>query len=310
MRVAVVGAGAMGSLFGGLMARAGDEVWLIDTWEEQVRAISREGLVVEDGTGALGGGEVTITVKATTRPDEAAPVDLVLFFVKSYHTRAAGAAAGPLFGPGTTALTLQNGLGNAEDLEAVLGAGRVLAGTTSCGATLLAPGHIRFAGRGPTVLGELSGGPSERASRAAETLRRAGFETSVSADIKSMIWGKVMVNVGINALTALTGLCNGELLDHPETREVLRAAVTEAVAVARSRGAALPWANPVEHVEEIARLTATNRSSMLQDVDHGRRTEIDAINGAIVREAAAGGVQAPVNLVLTALVKMKEKEAR
>jgi 2-dehydropantoate 2-reductase len=132
----------------------------------------------------------------------------------------------------------------------------------------------------------------------------------VDSAVADMVWSKLIINVGINALTALTGLCNGELLDHPETREVLRAAVTEAVAVARSRGAALPWANPVEHVEEIARVTATNRSSMLQDVDHGRRTEIDAINGAIVREAAAGGVQAPVNLVLTALVKMKEKEAR
>ncbi len=310
MRYAIVGAGAMGSLFGGLLGRSGEDVWLIDSWLEQVEALKRNGLVLEDGTGALGGGEVAVKVQAASSADEVGPVDVVLFFVKSYSTAEAARASGALMGPSTVALTLQNGLGNVEALEAELGFGRVLAGSTTCGATFVSPGRVRFAGKGPTVVGELDGKRTDRALAIAKSLNRAGLEASVSDDIRATIWGKVLVNVGINALTALTGLRNGELLNYEETRLVMRSAVEEAVAVARARGISVPWADPVAHVVEVAKATATNRSSMLQDVDRGRRTEIEAINGQIVREARLAGLAAPVNEVLTALVRMKEKTAK
>jgi len=309
MRYAVVGAGAMGSLFGGLLARAGWQVHLLDPWVEQVETLRKEGLVIEDATGALGGGTVVVPVRATTNPADIGTVDVVVFFVKGYHTRQAALDARPLFGDTTVALTLQNGLGNVEELEAVLGRGRVLAGTTSCGATLLAPGRIRFAGLGPTVIGRPSGELGARAQAIADGFRSAGLETSLTDDIRSALWGKVIINVGINALTALTGFRNGQLLDYPETKDLLRAAVSEAAAVAAAKGIRLPWADPAAHVEEVARLTAANRSSMLQDVERGRRTEIDTINGAVVREAEAVGLAAPVNKVLTLLVKAREKAA-
>jgi len=307
MKIAVVGAGAMGSLFGGLLARAGEEVHLVDPWVEQVEALRSGGLAVEDATGSLGGGTVVIPVSATTDPTGVGPADLVIFFVKGYHTRQAAIGALPLFGEETVALTLQNGLGNAEELEAAVGPGRVMCGTTSCGATLLGPGRIRFAGRGPTVVGELDGRETPRARAVVEAFRRAGLETSLSTDIRAAIWGKVIVNVGINALTALTGLSNGQLLEYPETEALLEAAVAEALAVVRAKGLTLPWADPVGHVKEVARLTAANRSSMLQDIESGRRTEIDSINGAVVREADAVGLPAPVNRTLTLLVKVKER---
>lgn len=307
MRWVMVGAGAMGSLFGGLLARAGEQVWLLDTWREHVDALNAGGLRIEDRTGCLDHEEIVVKVPAAVDPGEIGPVDCAVFFVKSYHTREAAGGARPLIGPGTTALTLQNGLGNLEALEAVLGAGRVVAGTTACGATLLGPGRIRFAGRGPTTVGEIAGGSTPRVDAIAAALNRAGLPAAVAPDIRSVIWGKVIVNAGINALTALTGLRNGELLEHPETRAVMQAAVREAAAVAAARGMTLPWPDPFGHVEAVAAMTAANRSSMLQDLDHGRRTEIDAINGAVVEEAAAAGVDAPVNAVLTALVKLREK---
>jgi 2-dehydropantoate 2-reductase len=307
VRWAMVGAGAMGSLFGGLLGRAGQEVWLVDGWREQVDALNGGGLRIEDHSGCLGQGEIVVRVAATTDPGEVEPVDCVVFFVKSYDTEAAARWARPLFGPETVALTLQNGLGNVEQLERVLGSGRVLAGATSCGATLLGPGRIRFAGCGPTTVGELEDRVTPRVERIAAALAAAGLPTEVSANIKSVIWGKILINVGINALTALTGLTNGGLLEHAETREVMRAAVTEATTVALARNIRGLRSDPVAHVEEVAARTAANRSSMLQDVERGRRTEIEAINGSIVREAAVAGLSAPVNMVLTALVKMKEK---
>lgn len=307
LRLAVMGAGAMGSLFGGLLARSGAEVWLIDTWAEQVTALAGQGLSIEDATGTLGMDQVTIPVQATSDPTAPGPVDLVLFFVKSYHTRSAAETARPLIGRDTAVLTLQNGLGNTENLQAVFGRERVLAGTTACGATLLGPGRVRFAGRGPTVLGEPDGPPSERAAAVVRQLEAAGLPAQLSADIGSVIWAKVLVNVGINALTALTGLRNGQLLEYPETRALMRAAVDEAAAVAVAAGAVLPWDDPVAHVEHVARLTAANRSSMLQDMDHGRPTEIDAINGAVVAAGQRLGLPVEANRALTLLVKLDQK---
>jgi len=302
MKIAIIGAGAMGSLFGGRLALAGEEVWLLDVWEEHVRAIREKGLAI-----ATAAGDLTARPQATTNPADIGKAELVIVFVKSAATRAAAETAAGLLGPQTAVLTLQNGYGNAEAIAEVVGAARVIAGTTAQGATLLGPGRIMHGGGGDTHIGELGGGRTARLAKVAACLTRAGIQTVADDNVASLIWGKLVVNVGINALTAITGLKNGELADHDETRQVLALAVEEAVKVADAAGVKLPYDNAVEKVLAVAVATAQNRSSMLQDLSGGRRTEIDAINGALVREGERVGVATPVNKVLTLLIKALEK---
>ena len=296
MRIAVVGSGAMGGLFGGMLAEAGEEVTLVDVWEEHVRAINERGLRVRGV-----GGERVIRVSATTNPGEVGSVDLVLIFVKSYDTQEAAADALPLASGETVFLTLQNGLGNAEKIAEVVGSHRVVVGVTAQGSTLLGPGEIRHAGVGATTIGELNGAKTSRILRIKEAFNSAGLDTEVSASILDAVWSKVLVNVGINALTALTGLRNGELLAFPEIRGVMRRAVLEAKEVAEAKGVRI-GGDPVEKVYEVAETTAANRSSMLQDIDRCRRTEIGALNGTIVEMGRRLGVDTPVNEALTAAV--------
>lgn len=296
MRIAVVGSGAMGSLFGGMLAEAGEEVTLVDVWEEHVRAINERGLRVRGV-----GGERTIRVAATTKPGEVGPMDLILIFVKSYDTEKAAVDALPMASGETVFLTLQNGLGNAEKIAEVAGGHRVVAGVTAQGSTLLGPGEIRHAGVGVTTIGEQNDSTTARILRIEEAFNRAGLATEVSASILDTVWSKVLVNVGINAITALTGLRNGELLVFPEIRGVMRRAVLEALDVAEAKGVRIAM-DPVEKVYEVAEATAANRSSMLQDIDRCRRTEVWALNGAIVEMGHRLGVDTPVNEVLTAAV--------
>jgi len=216
-----------------------------------------------------------------------------------------GAAA--LLGPETVVLTLQNGLGNVEKLNETAGKERVMAGITGHGCTLLGPGKIRHAGQGDTILGEQGGQVSDRLKNVGTMLEKAGFSVKLSENVIGLIWGKLFVNVGINALTAVTGLKNGRLVELPETDELLELAVREAVEVARIAGIRIETENPVEHTRKVARLTAANRSSMLQDVTNHRQTEIDVINGAIVDEGKKLGVPTPVNLALTNLVRVRQK---
>mgnify|MGYP005861009789 CR=1 FL=1 len=299
MRIAVVGAGAMGCLFGGALACV-TEVWLFDPWREHVQAIRRDGLrIVEPG------GENTVHLPATTDPTEIGAVDLAIIFVKSHQTEWAANVAKGLLKPDGLALTLQNGLGNGEAIAAVLGPERVWQGVTSHGATLLGPGRVRHAGSGPTHL-EVREEIAERAETLAGLFRQAGLETHLSPDLASLIWGKLVVNVGINALTAILRVPNGALAEVEAARTVMEAAVAEALAVCEAAGIALPYADPHEQVRKVAVATGANRSSMLQDVLRGNRTEVDVINGAIVREARKLGLPAPVNETLTGLVKAIE----
>ena len=299
-----MGAGAMGCLYGGHLAEAGVDVSLVDVWREHVDAINAKGIHM---TGVSG--DRVVHIPATTDPETIGEVDLVLLFVKSYDTRKAVQDSGSLIGGDTYVLTLQNGLGNLEAITEAVGSGRVLGGTTSHGSTLVGPGEIRHAGVGPTVIGALDRGPWSMAEKIAETFNDAGLQTRFSGDVRSDIWGKVLVNLGINALTALTGLRNGPLLDVPELRRLMRLAVEEGMRVAEADGVDLGLIDHVAHVYEVAEATGANRSSMLQDVDRGRRTEIDALNGAVVGLGEKMGVETPVNRALTALVKGLEHGA-
>jgi 2-dehydropantoate 2-reductase len=177
-----------------------------------------------------------------------------------------------------------------------------VAGTTSHGATLLAPGRIRHAGTGATIIGMWAGKNLDHADRIACVMTQAGIETEVVQNVQSVIWNKLLINVGINAITALTGIKNGQILDLEITRNLLQAAVEEAMSVTRAQGIQVDE-DTVEHVFQVAKATGANRSSMGQDVDNKRLTEIDAINGAVVRIAEKLGLKVPVNLTLTALVK-------
>lgn len=299
-----MGAGAMGCLYGGHLAETGVDVSLVDIWREHVDAINAKGLHM---TGVSG--DRVVHVPATTDPETVGKVDLMLLFVKSYDTAQAMCDSGSLIGGDTYVLTLQNGLGNLEAITEAVGAGRVLGGTTSHGSTLVGPGEIRHAGVGPTVIGTLDGGSRSMAETAADMFNGAGLQTRVSGDVRGDIWGKVLVNLGINALTALTGLRNGQLLEIPELRLLMRLAVEEGMMVAEADGVDIGSLDHLAHVYEVAEATGANRSSMLQDVDRGRRTEIDALNGAVVGLGEKLGVETPVNRALTALVKGLEHGA-
>ncbi|HEC56797.1 MAG TPA: 2-dehydropantoate 2-reductase [Candidatus Syntrophoarchaeum butanivorans] len=294
MKIVVMGAGAIGSLFGGLLALRGEDVLLVGR-RSHVDAINSRGLKISGMTDAI------VHVRASTHPEEG---DLILFTVKSYDTEKA--ASSLIINDDTIVLSLQNGLGNEEKIAEVVGREHVIGGVTSYGALFLEPGHVSHTGIGETVIGELDGSITERVSRLSDLLNKAGIMTSVTDSIKRKIWEKLVVNVGINAITAITGVKNGKLLEIPQLRELMRYASLEAVEVGRKQGIDLGY-DLIDRVEEVARRTAENRSSMLQDISRGKKTEIDAINGMIVRLGEEVGVDTPVNRILTLLVRGIEK---
>jgi 2-dehydropantoate 2-reductase len=301
MKTVIVGAGAMGSLFGGLLSRSGEEVWLVDIWKDHIDTLRSRGLSLEEK-----GEAHTVRVNATTDVTSPGKADLVLIFVKAYHTEKAASDALVLEKEDTVFLTLQNGLGNEEAICKHVDSRKVILGVTSHGATLLGPGHIRHAGWGRTYLGELDGKITDRVTQITQRFQNARIETEVSPHIHDLVWEKLFVNVGLNALAALTGLKNGQILDYPETSRVLEVLVSEAVAVARKKGIRVND-NPVDRIKGVLEATRENRCSMGQDFDYRRKTEIDAINGAVVREAEGLGISVPYNQMITDLVKVIEK---
>jgi 2-dehydropantoate 2-reductase len=301
MKIVMMGPGAMGSLFGGLLTRAGEELWLVGYREDQVDTICSVGLTFEEK-----GKTQIIPMNATFDVTSVGKADLVIFFVKTYDTEKAVSDALILEKEDTIFLTLQNGLGNEEVICKQIDRKKVMLGVTGHGATLIRSGHIRHAGWGQTFIGELDQRITDRAIRIAQMFSRAGIETEVSSNIQANVWGKLLVNVGINALTALTGFKNGQLADYPETMRLMEKLVAEAAEVAIKKGIQIDE-NPMDRVRKVVEATRENRSSMGQDFDHRQRTEIDAINGAVVREAQRLGISVPFNQVVTDLVKAIEK---
>ncbi len=302
MKIAIVGAGAMGSLFGTLLTEGGHSVCLCDVWQEHINAINQDGITIE-----YDGKTRQVKLQAATDPSQIGESELVLIFVKTTQTEAAAQTAARLAGSKGLVVTLQNGMGNAETITQHITPDRILVGTTAHGSTLLKAGSIRHAGAGPTTVGMWAKGEKEfqQARRIADQFTQAGIETTAVEDVRPVVWDKLVVNVGINAITALTGIKNGQILDLKLTRELSRAAIEEAASVAQARGIEIRK-DPVAHVLQVAEATAANRSSMGQDVDHRRPTEIIAINGFVVREAERMGIPAPVNQTLTALVQTIE----
>ena len=302
MKVAVIGAGAMGSLFGAMLAEADNEVWLYDIWEEHVQTIKQDGLSIERE-----GKTRTVSLNATIDPAQIGQAELTIIFVKSTQTQSAAKTAQQIAGSEGAVMTLQNGMGNADVIAEFIDPDRILAGTTSHGATLLGAGHIRHAGMGATTIGTWATHEQgrQRADQMADFFNQAAIETESVDDVRSVVWNKLMINIGINAITALSGIKNGQVLDQEATRELSRTAVEEAMAVARAQQVKIKE-DAVAIVLKVAEATAANRSSMGQDVDNKRQTEIAAINGFIVREADRLGLDVPVNRTLTALIQTLE----
>lgn len=304
MKIIVVGAGAMGSLFGGHLSRAGHDVTLVTPWEDHVRKIQDTGLFI---TGA--GEEVRVWPKALTQVPKEGPFDLLLVFVKAYRTQVAIRAARHLVSERTAVLTLQNGLGNVDILlEELGGRGGVLGGTTAQGAKVEEPGHIFRGGTGPTHIAPVKDGEvgRQRAAEVAQILSSAGFPTDAQDDPVPLIWRKVAVNVLINPLTALLGIPNGKLVECSDLFPVMDAIVHETSAVARAEGIILPD-DLREKAFEVASRTAVNRSSMLQDLDRRRPTEILSLNGAVAEKGRSHGLSSPVNETMTSLIVAKER---
>jgi 2-dehydropantoate 2-reductase len=302
MRIVIVGPGAMGCLFAGLLAESGQiDVWLLDKIKTRADKIAENGITIEGI-----GGKRTIKINATSSIIEIESADLILICVKSYSTLSATQSIIPIVNDGTIVLTLQNGLTNIDTISKVY-KGKIIAGVTSHGATMLDIGHIRHAGAGETVIGKISETlEDQEINQIADIFRLAGFNTTVSNDIYSFIWGKLIINASINPITAITRLKNGELLKHNETRSLLRMIAEESAKIAIASGVILPYNDPVSAVESVCSATSDNISSMLQDILNGRQTEIDAINGAIVEKGKELNIDTPINKVLIYLVKSIE----
>ena len=296
MNFLVVGPGAMGCLFAGHLKRAGHPAVILDYREDRANLINGNGITLEGV-----GGDFNIRVPAVAgKPSR--KFDVALICVKAYQTDEVARTLSSWLDPDVVVLTLQNGLGNLEALRNSFGDARVLGGVTAEGATLLGPGHVRHAGRGPTIIGPA--GPAHGpAANIVSAFADAGFDIRMVDGVEDLIWGKLIVNVGINALTAITRLKNGRLPNIPGTHQVMKEAIGEAVRVADAAGINLPYPDPVKRVEEVCVGTADNIASMLQDILAQRATEIGFINGAIVREGRRLGIPTPVNLTLSSLVE-------
>ncbi|MCI5128022.1 MAG: 2-dehydropantoate 2-reductase [Candidatus Electrothrix sp. AUS3] len=306
MKITVIGTGAMGCLFGGLLTEDGADVQLLGVRKQQINTLNKQGLAI-----VYQGKKRIIRVQATVDPAEITGTELAVLFVKHAQTAEAARSAASLLGSTGYALTLQNGMGNAEILADILGKDRVLCGTTAQGAMVLKPGKVQHSGNGETVLGMWGQGKDAIedpvggavGTEVAKIFSAAGIYSKTVDDIIPVLWKKLFVNVGINAITALTGLRNGQLLAHEDARLLIRDVVAEAMAVAKAYSIEVP-ADILEHVEQVAQATASNRSSMGQDIDNQRPTEIYAINGYIVRKAEKVGLAVPVNQTLVRLVQV------
>lgn len=303
MKISVIGAGAMGGLFGGLLKKAGHTVLLIDKRLEHVQHINEYGLIIQSQDK-----QDTIKIEAATEIEKVHASDLIFIFVKSYSTKEVVEQLKYFISKKTCIVTLQNGIGNAEIIKEVLGVQKVISGTTSYGATLISPGKIYYTGKGMTYIGEIDFSCKKRAIKLADTLNAAGICCQYSPNIDKMIWSKVIINAGINAITAITGVKNGSIIEETELLAIMTAAVEEAAIVVKAKNIEFAYKNPLEMVINVIKTTANNISSMAQDVQNGRQTEIDFINGAIVREGKKLGIPTPVNEMLTNLIKYLEKK--
>jgi 2-dehydropantoate 2-reductase len=302
MTVAVVGGGAMGGVWAAAISATGRPVVVIDAAPAVVEAINTSGLIVESARGTQ-----TAHVRATTRPAEVGPVDVIFFFVKAQHTAQAADQAAPLIGPETTAVSLQNGWGNADVLAQRIPPQQLVIGVSYHSATVLAPGHIAHTGTGPTFVGPYADAALGRADAVYSLLQSTGIEVTLTPDIRTEIWKKLILNSATLATSALTGLRAGNLDQGTRMRELIDALAAESVAVARAQGYEIDLDERLQRIHSILAGAGNGKASMLQDVEQHRKTEIEVINGAIVRAAERCGIPVPFNRAMVALIDGLER---
>lgn len=304
MRIAILGGGgAMGGLFGGYLARAGNDVTLIDVSRAAISAINENKLVIEEKDGS----QPSFGVPASDDPKGVGPVDLIVNFVKCYHTEAAIKSAAPMIGPETAILSLQNGWGNAPRIASIVGEERVLVGLTYHSATLLAPGKVKHPGVGMTYIGELGGKPSRRLEKVAETFRGAAFDVTVSERILDEVWKKLALNACTLPTAALLRFFAHELAAFEPAKLEMAAILREVVDVANAQGIALDYDERWNAIISLLEKAIGGKASMLQDVEAKRQTEIEVINGAIVEAGKRAGVATPHNQAMVWMIQAAEQ---
>ena len=303
MKIAIVGCGAMGSVYAGLFAAAGHEVWAIDSWREHVEAMRARGLRLEGASG-----DRTVRVHATTEAQDAGSCDLVILATKAMQVAAAAEASKSLLKPETVVLSIQNGLGGPDTAASVLGRERVVVGVVGgFGASMKGPGHAHHNGWELVRLGELGGPITRRLEQVAEGWRSAGFRVKLFDDIDQLVWEKLICNCAYSGPCGVTDRTIAEVMGDPDCAQVSAGCATEAYRAALARGVKLGFDDPVAYVRKFGSKIPNARPSVLLDLMAGRKSEIDVINGSIPRVAREHGLAAPCNEVVTALVREKER---
>lgn len=303
MKIAVIGPGGIGCLFSALLTEAGHEVCLVDRRPDRATLISREGLIIEKN-----GHLRTVCLWAHAFPADIGPVELIILCVKAHETAGTMPSVMALSGHRTIVLSLQNGLGNIEAIKRIAESDHLFAGVTTHGATVIGLNYLRHAGAGATVVGSLVNNQAG-AECLAGILTSSGIETQSTPDTLSMLWSKLVINAAICPVSVLSNLPNGQIAKNEKWRSLLCQAAEEGGKIAAAKGIKLMFDDPVKAVLEVCQNTAANISSMLQDIRRGRQTEIEAINGAIIRAAAELGIAAPTNAMLYKNVVELEKRA-
>ena len=303
MKIAVLGAGAMGSMYGGHLSEK-NEVWLVDVWKEHVEKIQASGLTIR-----IDDKDELYYPKAAVSAQEAGVSDLVIVFVKSVNTAEALQQSKELFGDHTMVLTLQNGYGNAEDILPYVKSENLFIGTASGGATVLGAGHVYQARIGVTKVGTLKGGDSSRAGIIAEVFNGSGVPTEISEDIMSAVWEKLIVNSGLNAPCSLLNVRIGFMSECRQALELGKRIVEEGVAVAKAEGYDVSAEHIVQdyYIDGAKGAGGHNRCSMLQDADKKRKTEVERINGAIAELGGKHGIPTPYNEAMLLMIGAMEK---
>ena len=304
MKIAIIGTGAMGSVYAALLGAAGHEVWAIDAWREHVEAMRTKGLRLEGASG-----DRTVKLHASTDAMQAGPCDLVIIATKAMHVEQAAQAARPLLKDDTVVLSIQNGLGGPDTAARVLGRERVMVGVVGgFGASMRGPGHAHHNGWELVRLGEFGGPITPRLQQVAQVWESGGFRVKCFDDIDQLIWEKLICNVCFSGTCSVTERTIAEVMNDPDTWDVASGCAREAYQVAVARGVKLDIQDPVEYVRNFGSKIPNARPSMLLDHMARRMSEIDSINGAIAPAAEAVGLKAPYNTVISALVRAKERK--
>lgn len=304
MKIAIIGTGAMGSLYAALLGDAGNEVWAIDQWKEHVEVIQNKGLRLEGKSG-----DRTVPIHAATHTDDVGPCDLIIIATKAMHVASAAESCKPLIDPDTVVISIQNGLGGPQIAEDILGKERVLIGVAAgFGASIINPGYAHHNGMGLMRLGEMKGPATERTERTAKVWSDAGFNVKTFDNIDQLIWEKLICNVCFSGTCAITEWTLSEVMADEDAWRMASGCAKEAFDVAKAKGIPVDIDDPVRYVYEFGSKMPNAKPSMLLDYLDGRQSEVDYINGAIPVEGETVGVPAPFNALVTAVVRIREKK--